>query len=59
VSKNNFNRLNENVSSNGKKQPEFLVVLLKAVTHLTQTYPGFVGEDGVEEEAAFENPWRS
>jgi antibiotic biosynthesis monooxygenase (ABM) superfamily enzyme len=37
-----------------KKQPEFLVVLLKA-THLTQTYPGFVGEDGVEEEAA----WRS
>jgi antibiotic biosynthesis monooxygenase (ABM) superfamily enzyme len=43
--------------SNGK-QPEFLVVL-KAVTHLTQTYPGFVGEDGVEEEAAFENPWRS
>ncbi|MFT4983538.1 MAG: putative circularly permuted ATP-grasp superfamily protein [Flavobacterium sp.] len=51
-----FNRLNENVSSNGKKQPEFLVVLLKAVTHLTQTYPGFVGEDGVEEEAAFEKP---
>jgi hypothetical protein len=48
--KNNFNRLNENVSSNGKKQPEFLVVLL-AVTHLTQTYPGFVGEDGVEEAA--------
>jgi hypothetical protein len=35
---------------------QFLVVLLKAVTHLTQTYPGFVGEDGVEEEAAFENP---
>jgi hypothetical protein len=31
-----------------KKQPEFLVVLLKAVTHLTQTYPGFVGEDGVK-----------
>jgi uncharacterized circularly permuted ATP-grasp superfamily protein/uncharacterized alpha-E superfamily protein len=51
-----FNRLNENVSSHGKKQPEFLVVLLKAVTHLTQTYPGFVGEDGVEDEAAFEKP---
>jgi uncharacterized circularly permuted ATP-grasp superfamily protein/uncharacterized alpha-E superfamily protein len=51
-----FNKLNENVSSNGKKQPEFLVVLLKAVTHLTQSYPGFVGEDGVEEEATFEKP---
>ena len=51
-----FNRLNENVSSKGKKQPEFLIVLLKAVTHLTQTYPGFVGEDGVEDEAVFERP---
>jgi hypothetical protein len=40
-----------------EKQPEFLVVLLKQL-HLTQTYPGFVGEDGVEE-AAFEKPWRS
>lgn len=51
-----FNRLNENVSSHGKKQPEFLVVLLKAVTHLTQTYPGFVGEDGEEDETVFEKP---
>jgi uncharacterized circularly permuted ATP-grasp superfamily protein/uncharacterized alpha-E superfamily protein len=51
-----FNRLNENVNRHGKKQPEFLVVLLKAVTHLTHTYPGFVGEDGLEDEAAFEKP---
>lgn len=51
-----FNRLNENVSSRGKKQPEFLIVLLKAVTHLTQAYPGFVGEDGVEDESVFDNP---
>ncbi|OYX84102.1 MAG: hypothetical protein B7Y83_09295 [Flavobacteriales bacterium 32-34-25] len=51
-----FNKLNVNVSSKGKKQPEFLIVLLKALTHLTQTYPGFVGEDGVEDEAIFEKP---
>jgi hypothetical protein len=48
-----FNRLNENVSSHGNS-PEFLVVLLKAVTHLTQTYPGFVGEDGGEMRLFFE-----
>lgn len=53
--------LNENVTKHGNKQPEFLVVLLKSLTHLTQTYPGFVGkeaEDGEEfdNEAIFENP---
>ncbi|WP_418262122.1 circularly permuted type 2 ATP-grasp protein [Flavobacterium faecale] len=51
-----FSRLNENVNSHGKKQPEFLIVLLKAVTHLTQSYPGFVGEDGEEDETVFEKP---
>lgn len=51
-----FNKLNENVSSKGKKQPEFLIILLKALTHLTQTYPGFVGEEGEEDEAVFEKP---
>jgi hypothetical protein len=42
------------MSIDGKKATRVLVVL-KAVTHLTQTYPGFVGEDGLEDEAAFEN----
>jgi uncharacterized circularly permuted ATP-grasp superfamily protein/uncharacterized alpha-E superfamily protein len=51
-----FSRLNENVSNHGKKQPEFLIVLLKALTNLTQSYPGFVGEDGVEDETVFEKP---
>ncbi|AWG20166.1 hypothetical protein FFWV33_00825 [Flavobacterium faecale] len=51
-----FSRLNENVSARGKKQPEFLIVLLKALTHLTQSYPGFVGEDGEEDETVFEKP---
>jgi uncharacterized circularly permuted ATP-grasp superfamily protein/uncharacterized alpha-E superfamily protein len=56
-----LNRLNENVTKHGNKQPEFLVVLLKSLTHLTQTYPGFVGKepkDGVvfDNEAIFEDP---
>ncbi|WP_281297024.1 circularly permuted type 2 ATP-grasp protein [Flavobacterium limnophilum] len=56
-----LSRLNENVTKHGNKQPEFLVVLLKSLTHLTQTYPGFVGKeakDGEEfdNEAIFENP---
>ena len=56
-----LNRLNENVTKHGNKQPEFLVVLLKSLTHLTQTYPGFVGKepkDGevFDNEAIFENP---
>lgn len=56
-----LNRLNENVTKHGNKQPEFLVVLLTSLTHLTQTYPGFVGKedkDGEEfdNEAIFENP---
>ena len=39
-----LNGLNENVNSTKENgQPEFLVVLLKSLTHLTQTYPGFVG----------------
>jgi uncharacterized circularly permuted ATP-grasp superfamily protein/uncharacterized alpha-E superfamily protein len=56
-----LNRLNENVTKKDNKQPEFLVVLLKSLTHLTQTYPGFVGKeakDGEEfdNESIFENP---
>ncbi|MCG9791344.1 circularly permuted type 2 ATP-grasp protein [Flavobacterium algicola] len=51
-----FSRLNENVSTHGKKQPEFLIVLLKALTHLTQSYPGFVGKEGVEDETVFDKP---
>ena len=56
-----LNRLNENVNRKGNKQPDFLIVLLQSLTHLTQTYPGFVGkntEDGEEEinDAIFENP---
>jgi uncharacterized circularly permuted ATP-grasp superfamily protein/uncharacterized alpha-E superfamily protein len=53
-----LNRLNENVSKNGDKQPEFLVVLLKSLTHLTQTYPGFVGKEGQEldNDPIFEEP---
>jgi uncharacterized alpha-E superfamily protein len=53
--------LNENVTKHGNKQPEFLVVLLKSLTHLTQTYPGFVGKETEDDEefdneAIFENP---
>lgn len=56
-----LNRLNENVIKHGNKQPEFLVVLLKSVTHLTQTYPGFVGKEikngeVFDNDAIFENP---
>lgn len=56
-----LNRLNENVTKHGNKQPEFLVVLLKSLTHLTQTYPGFVGKEAkdgevFDNEAIFENP---
>jgi uncharacterized circularly permuted ATP-grasp superfamily protein/uncharacterized alpha-E superfamily protein len=56
-----LNRLNENVVKHGNKQPEFLVVLLKSLTHLTQTYPGFVGKDAktgeiINNEAIFINP---
>ena len=56
-----LSRLNENVTKHGNKQPDFLVVLLKSLTHLTQTYPGFVGKevkDGetFDNEAIFENP---
>ncbi len=60
-----LSRLNENVYNNKENgQPEFLVVLLKSLTHLTQTYPGFVGNvyDDKEDEnlpsndAIFENP---
>ncbi|WP_396171457.1 circularly permuted type 2 ATP-grasp protein [Flavobacterium sp.] len=56
-----LNRLNENVTKHGNTQPEFLVVLLKSLTHLTQTYPGFVGKEAKEDEefdneAIYENP---
>lgn len=59
-----LNRLNENVINTKENgQPEFLVVLLKSLTHLTQTYPGFVGENKEEDQeeltadhSVFENP---
>jgi uncharacterized circularly permuted ATP-grasp superfamily protein/uncharacterized alpha-E superfamily protein len=56
-----LNRLNENVVKHGNEQPEFLVVLLKSLTHLTQTYPGFVGKEAKDgevfnNEAIFANP---
>jgi uncharacterized alpha-E superfamily protein len=56
-----LNRLNENVTTKGNKQPDFLIVLLKSLTHLTQTYPGFVGkiakdQEEVDTEAVLENP---
>lgn len=59
-----LNRLNENVNNNNteNQQPEFLVVLLQSLTHLTQTYPGFVGDDKEDskinkyKESIFENP---
>jgi uncharacterized alpha-E superfamily protein/ribosomal protein L21E len=56
-----LNRLNENVVKHGNQQPEFLIVLLKSLTHLTQTYPGFVGKEAkageiVDNEAIFINP---
>jgi uncharacterized circularly permuted ATP-grasp superfamily protein/uncharacterized alpha-E superfamily protein len=46
-------RLNENVSSNNQKQPDYLIVLLKSLTHLTLTYPGFTDE---EDEFILKNP---
>ena len=56
-----LNRLNENVNKKDNKNPEFLIVLLRSLTHLTQTYPGFVGEEMkagkvFDNEAIFENP---
>lgn len=55
-----LNRLNENVNHKGNKQPDFLIVLLQSLTHLTQTYPGFVGKEllnGEEnDESILENP---
>jgi len=47
-----IDRLNENVSHKNQKQPEYLIVLLKSLTHLTLTYPGFTQED----EAIFKDP---
>jgi uncharacterized circularly permuted ATP-grasp superfamily protein/uncharacterized alpha-E superfamily protein len=56
-----LNRLNENVTKHGNEQPEFLVVLLQSLTHLTQTYPGFVGKEPkkgevFDNDAIFEEP---
>ncbi len=48
-----LDRLNENVNDKGQKQQEYLVVLLKSLTHLTLTYPGFTEE---KDDAIFENP---
>lgn len=55
-----LNRLNENVNHKGNRPPDFLIVLLKSLTHLTQTYPGFVGKELQDDEgfddSIFENP---
>lgn len=54
-----LNRLNENVTNSKENgQPEFLVVLLKSLTHLTQTYPGFVGDnpDDIETQLTSDDP---
>ncbi|WP_369753551.1 circularly permuted type 2 ATP-grasp protein [Flavobacterium sp. WC2409] len=40
-----LSRLNENVTNKENEQPAFLIVLLKSLTHLTHTYPGFVGKE--------------
>ncbi len=48
-----LDRLNENVNDKGQKQQAYLVVLLKSLTHLTQTYPGFAEEN---DDSIFENP---
>jgi uncharacterized circularly permuted ATP-grasp superfamily protein/uncharacterized alpha-E superfamily protein len=48
-----LDRFNENVNDKGQKQQAYLVILLKSITHLTQTYPGFVDE---EDDTIFENP---
>jgi uncharacterized circularly permuted ATP-grasp superfamily protein/uncharacterized alpha-E superfamily protein len=48
-----IDRLNENVSYKNQKQPEYLIVLLKSLTHLTLTYPGFTDE---EDTSMIKNP---
>lgn len=48
-----LDRLNENVNDKGQKQQAYLVVLLKSLTHLTQTYPGFAEEN---DDSIFEDP---
>ncbi len=48
-----IDRFNENVSHKNKKHPDFFIILLKSLTHLTLTYPGFVDE---ENDAVFKNP---
>ncbi|AFK04466.1 protein of unknown function DUF404 [Emticicia oligotrophica DSM 17448] len=48
-----LDRLNENVNDKGQKRQEYLVVLLKSLTHLTITYPGFANE---EDDSLLENP---
>lgn len=50
-----FNRLNENVNYKGSKHPEYLISLLKSLTHLTQTYPGFAEVEDNNDEI-FDNP---
>ncbi len=39
-----LSRLNENVTKHGNKQPDFLVVLLKSLTHLSQTLSRICGK---------------
>jgi uncharacterized circularly permuted ATP-grasp superfamily protein/uncharacterized alpha-E superfamily protein len=45
--RNLIDRYIENINDN-EKQPEYFVVLLSALTHLTQTYPGFIDEEHEE-----------
>jgi uncharacterized circularly permuted ATP-grasp superfamily protein/uncharacterized alpha-E superfamily protein len=48
-----LDRFNENVNDKGQKKQAYLVVLLRSLTHLTQTYPGFAEET---DDSIFENP---
>lgn len=48
-----IDRFNENVIHKEEEHPEYLIVLLKSLTHLTLTYPGFTEEEDL---SIFENP---
>ena len=49
-----INALNENVDFRGSFKSEYIDILLKSITHLTLTYPGFTDE---KNESIRENPY--
>lgn len=49
-----IDRFNENVAHKGHEHPEYLIILLKSLTHLSQTYPGFTNDERGSE--IFDNP---